>query len=467
MHSPGTPPALRRPFATALLVAGPVAGFVGCGGEASQSRPNVLLVVLDTVRADHLGCYGGPRITPTLDALAAAATRYERCTASSPWTVPSHASLFTGLDPHTHGAQSFEVDSFEGLDNVYTLTEDKVTLAELLRDEGWATGGVVANAAYLKPAFGLNQGFDDWSVARVRAPRLNREALAWIDARAPGEPWFLFLNYMDAHRPYNVEPLEGEEEIPQRESSAILLDELYDAVVVRGEEPGDLGRRVREQYTRAVRNLDRALGELVAGLRERGLWEDTILVVTSDHGEYFGEHGLVEHSKDVYEPALDVPLIVKPAGVSAGRLVTDHASNAHVPRLVIDAIGGAVAERCAPQFPRAPGAPVVAENRYSRLRDILHPEVGARFRRVRSAYYEGDLKLVRSSDGAHELYRLDRDPTEAVDLAATEPAEVARLLATLEALFEATPHTGAVRESVGGEAHLRDLQATGYAGGDD
>lgn len=463
MHLPGTPPASGRSLAAAFVLA----SLAGCGGEATAARPNVLLIVLDTVRADHLGCYGGPRVTPTLDALAAAATRYERCTASSPWTVPSHASLFTGLDPHTHGAQSFEVDAFEGLDNVYALPEDRVTLAELLRDEGYATGGVVANAAYLKPAFGLSQGFEDWSVSRVRAPRLNREALAWIDARAPGEPWFLFLNYMDAHRPYNVEPIAGEDEIPQRESSVILLDELFEAVVVRGEEPGDLARRVREQYTRAVRNLDRALGELIAGLRERGLWEETILVVTSDHGEYFGEHGLVEHSKDVYEPALDVPLIVKPAGVSSGRVLAEHASNAHVPRLVIDAIGGDVAARCAPQFPRSPGATVVAENRYSRLRDILHPEVGARFRRVRSAYYEGDLKLVRSSDGAHELYRLDRDPAEALDLAASEPAEVARLLTALESLFAATPYTGGLRESVGGEAHLRDLQGTGYAGSDD
>ena len=161
--------------------------LAGCGGTES-SKPNVLMIVMDTVRADHLGCYGGPRVTPNLDDLAAASTRYETCTASSPWTVPSHGSLFTGRDPHTHGAHSFDLERFEGVDNVFTLLESEVTLAEILATEGYATGGVVANAAYLKPAFGLNQGFEDWVISRMPAGDLNGRALEWIDSVDQGRP---------------------------------------------------------------------------------------------------------------------------------------------------------------------------------------------------------------------------------------------------------------------------------------
>lgn len=405
-------------------------------------------------------------MTPNLDDLAAASTRYETCTASSPWTVPSHGSLFTGRDPHTHGAHSFDLERFEGVDNVFTLLESEVTLAEILATEGYATGGVVANAAYLKPAFGLNQGFEDWVISRMPAGDLNGRALEWIDSVDQGRPWFLFMNFMDAHRPYNVDPIEGEERIPQRESSTILLDQLYESVMVRGEQPGELGLKVREQYTRAIRNLDLALGELFSALRDRELWDDTVVVVTSDHGEYFGEHGLVEHSKDVYEPALDVPLLIKAPGENTGSVVTERTSNTHVPGLVIASIGGDVESRCGPQFPRLPGSPVMAENRYSRLRDLLHPEVGARFRRVRTAFYDDDWKLVRSSDGAHELYRLGLDPEEVENLAEREPEITARMLELVEAHMASTPFEGNSREQVGGEDHLRDLQGTGYAGDD-
>ena len=441
------------------------AWLLGCGGGAREELPpNVLLIVLDTLRADHVSCYGAPRPTPSLDALAAEGTRYEHVSSSAPWTVPSHASLFTGRDPHTHGAHSFWVDEFTGVDNVYGLVQGETTLAEVLAEEGYDTGGVVANAMYLKPAFGLSQGFAHWSVSRVRAPRLNQEALEWIDARPAGRPWFLFLNYMDAHRPYNVEALPGEEEIPPRESSALLLDALYERVMIAGEEPGELAGRIREQYARAVRNLDLALGELFTGLRARGLWDDLVLVVTSDHGEYFGEHGLVEHSKDVYQEALEVPLIVKEPRQAAGRTVGERASSAHVPHLVLQAIGGGVAARNVARFPARPGDPVLAENHYSRLKEITDPALADRFRRVRTAYFLDGWKLVRSSDGAHELYRLDEDPRELVDRAALEPELLAELLAELERRLARTPFDGGEREMVGGKAHLDDLRGSGYAG---
>jgi len=459
-------PLARRPAGPAARIAPlALAALVACGGRAAEPLPpNVLLVVLDTLRADHVSCYGGARPTPNLDALAAEGTRYANASSSAPWTVPSHASLFTGRDPHTHGAHSFWVDEFTGVDNVYGLGQGETTLAEVLAREGYDTGGIVANAMYLKPAFGLNQGFAHWSVSRVRAPRLNQEALGWIDARQAGRPWFLFLNYMDVHRPYNVEPLPGEPEFPPRESSALLLDELYERVMVGGEQPGELAGRIREQYARAVRNLDLALGELFAALRARGLWDGMVVVVTSDHGEYFGEHGLVEHSKDVYQEALEVPLIVKEPRQAAGRTVLERASSTHVPRLVLEAVGGGIAARNASLFPARPGEAVLAENHFSRLKEITDPAVAERFKRVRTAYFQAGWKLVCSSDGAHELYRLDEDPRELTDRAAQEPGRLAELLAELERRLAATPFDGAQREMVGGQSHLDDLKGAGYAG---
>lgn len=460
-----------------LALALPLGPLAACGGGESGAGtpPNVLVLCLDTVRADRLGCYGGRGgLTPNLDAFAAGATLYERCTASSPWTVPSHASFFTGLDPFAHGAHSFLVEPGPGaaaVDNVYALEDEHRTLAEVLVEAGYRTGGVVANAVYLKAEFGLNQGFEQWRIARERAPRVNGEVLRWLDGLEGGRPWLLFVNYMDAHRPYNVEPAEGERVFGADEYSSDLLDALYDEVIVAGREGGELAARVEEQYDRAVRNLDRALGELFAALEERGLWDDTLVVVLSDHGEYFGEHRLVEHSKDVYQEALDVPLIVKYAGQRSGAVERARVSHVHVPRLVLEGLPDALRARWADAFPRLPGArPVIAESYYSRLRDVLHPDpaVTERFRRVRAALVDGPYKLIRSSDGRHELYDLEADPREQHDRAALEPARVEAMLAALDEARAGAPLDASGRTAVPLDAeHRADIDAMGYGGGSD
>ena len=436
-----------------------------------DTPPNVLILCMDTLRADRLGCYGGTgNLTPHLDALAAQATLWETCSASSPWTVPSHASMFTGKNPSAHGAYSFEVEDMS-VDNCFTLEEEQWTLAEALRDEGYATAGIVANAVYLKSEFGLSQGFDHWRISRERAPRLCNNILDWIDGRtqegSSDRPWILFVNFMDTHRPYNVEPLPGEREYDQAsEYSSDLLNRLYQQVIVRGEEAGELGLNLQEQYNRAVRNLDLAMGEFFARLKERGVWDDLLLVVISDHGEYFGEHGLVEHSKDVYEPALSVPLIIKYPGQTAGETRTERASSAHLPALVLDGLPSEIADHLAQDFPLRPGVgPVLSENHYSRLPDILHPAVGARFRRVRTVLYDGPHKLIQSSDGRHELYHLGEDPGETV---LRNDLDYFRMHRMLEALSEELKGTESARERqtvrIDGE-RLDDLRAMGYAGG--
>lgn len=464
---------LLRQFTTRLpclplLARLPFLPFLAACGAADRPPPNVLFISLDTLRADRLGCYGSAAgLTPGLDAWAAGATRWERCTATAPWTVPSHASMFTGLFPHAHGAHSFEPVSAR-VDNVWILAEEHETLAEVLASEGYVTGAVVANVAYLGPALGLNQGFETWSLVRERAPRINREALQWIEGVPEGRPWMLFLNYMDAHRPYNVEPIAGEQRIDPKDFSGTLLDRLYERVLVKQEPAGKLGERIEKQYDRAVRNLDAALGELFAELRQRGLLQHTLVVVTSDHGEYFGEHGLVEHSKDVYEEALRVPLVVKFPGQTEPAVRAEPITLAHLPRLILDGLSGEISARHAAGFPLVPGeGPLVAENYYSRLRDVLDERFGERFRRVRTVLYEGGYKLIHSSDGRHELYNLARDPSESENLAESEGPHLESMVAELEQLLRTGRFEPEQRATIDDPQHLQELRGAGYAGGTD
>jgi len=423
---------------------------------------------MDTLRADRLGCYGGlGDLTPNLDALAAASTRWDLCSASSPWTVPSHASMFTGKNPSDHRAHSFDAHDMK-VDNCYVLDAEHWTLAEALQEEGYATGGIVANAVYLNSAFGLSQGFDEWRISRERAPRLCNGVLGWIDGReSKPEPWMMFVNFMDTHRPYNVEPLPGEMEFDQAtQYSSDLLNRLYEQVIVQGEEAGELGLTLQDQYNRSVRNLDLAIGELFAELKQRGQWEDLLLVVISDHGEYFGEHGLVEHSKDVYEQALSVPLIIKYPGQVAGVVRTDRASSAHLPALVLDGVPGEASLRQSVRFPLRPGVGrVLSENYFSRLPDILHPAVGDRFRRVRTVIYDGSHKLIQSSDGHHELYNLNEDPGETTLRNESDSDRLQIMLAELTSELQGSASAAGGGTVSVDEARRIDMEALGYAVG--
>ncbi|MEZ6014692.1 MAG: sulfatase [Planctomycetota bacterium] len=427
---------------------------LGCDARAARP-PLVLVVSLDTVRADRWA--SAP--TPAFDGLAARADRYPTAVSTAPWTLPSHASMFTGLWPSEHGAVSFEVDALE--DNAHPLHPDHVTLAEALSSAGYHTAGFVANTVYLSPRHGLDQGFATWQVRRQRGDGVTRDALAWVDAQRAGAgrgaPLFLFLNYMDAHRPYNAPPA------PDGRQSVVLLDELIERVMVRGEgdspERAELRADLLACYDGALANLDAALGRLFDGLDARGLLDGALVVVTADHGESFGEHGLVEHSKDVYEPLLRVPFIVKRPGQRAGRDLAARASSVDVAGLVAEAtrVGRA-------RFTRLPGThPVLAENRYSRPQDLVR--YGARFRSVRQAWYEGDLKLRVDARGATQLFDLAHDPAELRDLALARPADAARLTADLARELARAPWPGPdLMPGALAPAERVELRALGYGG---
>ena len=288
------------------------------------------------------------------------------------------------------------VDPRSGKVREYPLAPESRTLAEALKDEGYRTAGIAANGGYLAPALGFDQGFEHYDVKSPRSgprkgPDVNRLAFEWLDQGEREAPFFLFLNYMDVHRPYNVTPLPPERAAglppPDPQQPQTLLNELVWAVLETDEPPSaELVRRVVTQYDVGLANADLAIEGLIAGLKERGLWERTLFIVTSDHGEYFGEHNLVEHSKDVYEEALHVPLIVRRPGSSRGAVIERRTTIAAIPHIVALALSGESAARLKRQFPD-PGTDVTfAELRYTRSKDLGRP-YGVRIIHERSVDY--------------------------------------------------------------------------------
>lgn len=452
-----------------ILVAAALAALaVACARDAPERPPNVVLLVLDTVRADHVGCYGYTlATTPHIDELAASADRYARAESTAPWTLPSHASMFTGRPSFQHGAEAERLPDGRILD-ARPLAESHVTLAEALRDAGYQTAAFIANNVYLSVSFGCQQGFEIYAVDRQRAGAMNDKLFAWLERVDRDRPFLAVVNYMDAHRPYNVEPLPGGARPglppPAAEQPIELLDELRLHVLAREEPPDpELVRKVISQYDQGVAWADWAVGQVVDELRSRGLLDETLLIVTSDHGEYFGEHDLAEHSKDVYQEAIAVPLVVKRPGQSAGRVVAERASLADLPGLVFSELPGELRElHGAPFAAPSEQRPVLAEIRYTRRGDLEAPW-RARFMRERHALFAGRYKFILSSDGAHELYDLEGDPREQENLAPAKPALAEALEARLRALLALGPATDSdapVPELT--PAQLDELRQLGY-----
>jgi arylsulfatase A-like enzyme len=413
---------------------------------ATAEAPNLLLIVLDTVRADRLQIYGSERDTmPFLSRIARRATLFEHAVAASSYTLPSHASLFTGLLSESHGARvANEGVSLDGLSLlgdptlVAPLSPDATTLAELAREAGFATGAIAANLAYLSPAFGLDQGFDDyvvptgrwsrwqpaglaiarkladgvlpssaarWYRSRVTgqgrfyllASEVNALALRWLEPRRQ-DRFFLFLNYMDAHAPYLPPPAY---EDPDGASDASPVD-AYDA---------------------ELRYLDDQLALLFARLEAWELLDRTLVVIAGDHGESFGEHGETEHATGLHEHQIHVPLLVVRPGQRAPERVARTVHLADVLPTVaallgIEAPGG------------LDGISLFAFERERAVTSHLGRYGGIL---ARDAIYRGRYKLIRlEGDGATELYDLDVDPEERHDLSEERPEVVRALVAELD-----------------------------------
>jgi len=364
-------------------------------GNAPPRAPNLLLISIDTLRADALGCYGGRAArTPAVDGLARRGVLFERAFAHAPLTLPSHASILTGTLPMTHGIH----------DNLgFRLSPDAVTLAGHLRLQGFATAAFVG-AFPLDSRFGLGLGFDLYDdlygsadaanpmvFVERRAGEVTARSMDWIETRRGG-PWFVFLHLFDPHQPYAP---------PEPYASRYAAD----------------------PYAGEVAYVDACLAELMGQLDAAGAGEDTVIVLTSDHGEAFGEHGETSHGYFAYNGTLRVPLIVGGAAARlGGRRVADAVSHVDIFPTVCDLLG-------------VPPPPGLAGRSLRPLMDgQTSPERPIYFESVAAFHNCGWAPLRGVVDGGFkfidqpvpELYDLGADFAEASNLAGRRPLDAFR-----------------------------------------
>jgi arylsulfatase A-like enzyme len=410
--------------------------------------PNVILISLDAVRAANLSVYGYARpTTPRLEGLARTGAVFETALSTASWTLPSHASMLTGRWHH-----ELSVGYEEPLDRTFP------TVAEYLGSKGYATGGVVANLRYCGYETGLDRGFlhyhdypvtagqvlatsklwrtalnnfrlrrlirNDQHLVRKSAEEVNRAALDWVD-RAGSRPFFLFLNYFDAHEPY-LPPAPFDRQFgPGRAHGKLspLHRWLWEPAVGHGNMGPAQIEEEMAAYDGAIRYLDQEVGALLDQLERRGKLGNTLIVITADHGEEFAEHRLFEHGYSLYRPSVRVPLIVvKPGSVPAGARVAGAASLRDLPATIVELAGvGAGSPFPGRSLSRywgpesAPAEePILSEVRHATGQPDWFPV--SRGDLIAATY--GGLRYIRNSGGGEELFDLAGDPWERNDLIA-------------------------------------------------
>lgn len=451
-HSPETSPGGRQ-----ILVSGLWLRHLAEAGERRDGRParggpQILLVSVDTLRADAVG----PGTAPYLAAFAQGAERFDPHYATASWTKPSHGSLLTGLPVEAHGAELEE----------QSLSPAATTLAERFSAGGFRTAGLVYDCLWLDPRFGFDRGFEEYRVVRWGADQAVRFTVSWI-ARHRREPFFYFLHLFTPHSDMEVLPYEAagvsRGTVAERFGvpgygcrEGVCASALLHAINAGRVAPlPDEEAILRHLYARGVETADRALGRLFDDLDRLGLLDRMLVVVTSDHGEAFFEHGELLHTT-IHEEVLRVPLLVRwPGGPGGGRLRTEPTSGIDLAPTLLRAAGLAT-----------DGLPGVA---------LQDPESGSRRREVfagttHKAVVAGPWKAIfppaEGPGASARLYRLDRDPGERHDVAAEHPAVLARLreraLAHAEAARALTRRAG--EEPVPGltPEERRRLEALGY-----
>jgi len=409
-----------------------------------------------------MGCYGYQRFTtPMIDRFSGIATLYSRSIASSPWTVPTHASYFTGKHSYEHGARTYLSDDKKRT-MVNSLETSFMTLTEFLKSRGYTTAAYVANVGFLHPKYGINQGFDTYFYQWIHADKLNDEIFKWMDESSQ-QPFFLFINYIDTHYPLNLTSRPGLVEEPVVDDKGRLVTDLVQKVMMSRETvPEILVDRVFVQYDTAIANVDLNCGKLLQYIADKQLLENSLVLVTSDHGEYFGEHRYVGHPKDVYEEALWVPLMIKPPSEKSGRISDLTVSSVDIPHIICSHVAPEMSFNTI--FTNKPGNhPVISENYYGRQGDYKNRLWGHRFKRIRTAMYEWPYKLIYSSDGKHELYNLSEDPKETRNIIREKSPIAKRMISTFED-YRSRLKPGRINSQTSplSDSHRDQLKALGY-----
>ncbi len=398
--------------------------LTGCPGSSPQHLPPpahpVIILDIDTLRADHLGCYGYRRDTsPNIDALAAESTRFEWAFSQAPNTPPSQTSILTSLYPSVHGM----------IRHTDRVPQEVTTLAEVLADQGFRTAAFV-DGGYMSPDFGIGQGFDlyvkhDLEGLEVIGPKV----VKWVRRHA-SETFLLLVHTYDVHTPYD----------PPEPFRSMFLAGLEPATAGFETRPQNLKRLVRDLkdeqpaarndlayaeacYDGGIRYVDEWIGMFLGELAELGLLDRATILLLSDHGDEFFEHGSVLHSR-LYATVTRIPLLIRrPGGTGAG-VVSRVVESIDIMPTVLEMVGAPLPEGIQGRslLPLMRGEPAPPGRAFGES-----PFYGGR----RSIVHDGHHLLWTRRSGRLELYELESDPLEQTDLTAVEPQRTARMRRTL------------------------------------
>ena len=420
--------------------------------------PNIILIVMDTTRVDRLGCYGYRRqTTPNLDKLAQESVLYTQAIAPSSWTLPSHASLFTGKFTTSHGAQTdadgplwltdaVQDPTIPNLDKnrARGLAKDEVTLAMTLKDAGYSTGAVVAGP-WLKRVFGLDKGFDYYDDNEIStlngrlAEQVTVSAVNWIK-KIQQNRFFLFLNYFDPHAPYSPpETFAGAflpkgTQNPGRQTTVYEVNALYDAEVLY---------------------MDYHIGKLLDRLKASNLYDKSWIIVTSDHGELLGEHGQFWHGHSLYQEEIHIPLFMKyPKGEGSPSRTDLRIQLTDIFPMICQRLGLDTPKNIQGSQPPHITHPIIAET---------YPLPLISKKGDWRVIFDGDFKFHWSSKGRHQLFNLKMDPRESINLTDQHPRWSEKMMTRLNQYLAQLPKPGPTVPAGKLDKQTRDaLKSLGY-----
>ena len=468
--------------------------------DAHGATPNVILIVLDTTRRDHLGAYGkSPSLTPALDTFSRESVIYEGAFSTAPWTVPSHASMFTGLYPVTHGCTH---------EHHLWLDDHFLTLSDRLKELGYQT--VAFNSNPYVQETNLLQGFEQVSylvgayedlvmhsfAATLGVPehwvdKGSAEAVdalkTWLaDGRDPTRPYFMFVNLYEAHRDY-VPPLSAREGLT---SDDVTMSELIQFWADFNPNLLQLTRKkderaqkiVQRLYEAEIRYQDRRLGEFLDLLRVHGSMDESLVIVTADHGENLGEEGRWEHLHEINDALIHVPLFVRyPQREHSRTRIGGFCQVIDFLPTIYDVLGRPEKAENLPGRSLRPDSFEPYEAVFAQVAPyylhfpFIEANLGFRahlgtFSRHRRAIRTPTMKYVWASDGAHELYDMTRDPTESTNLVEDDPENAQRLHDQLMSWYESLPKyvpppSSAPGDHVSESIDFKRLKSLGYIGG--
>jgi arylsulfatase A-like enzyme/tetratricopeptide (TPR) repeat protein len=408
---------------------------------ACRRRPgwNVLLVTFDTTRADHIGCYGRSIArTPNLDRLAAEGVRFANAYSAIPLTCPSHSTMLTGKYPIAHGVRD---------NSLFVLGPEQRTLAEILKERGYRTAASVGGFP-LVARYGLNQGFDFYDdrltepfddflgrpprpslfLERREAARVNEPAVEWL-GRNPSQPFFLWVHYYDAHQPY----------LPHVPYNELFADSPYDGEIAYADE---------------------SLGVILDRLRKLGLYDNTLVVFTSDHGEGLSEHNELTHSYLLYDTTLHVPLIVRPPAGVRGGVVDGRVRLVDIAPTVLDLLGVPIPAdmqgRSLVSLLEGKGDVKADRTHYA---ETLSPRLSQNWGELR-ALYDGPWKYIHGP--RPELFDIRADPREVTNLVGAKPEVAAEMRGKLADFLKHNSPPGGSHMAAVDEETRRRLEALGY-----